>query len=81
MKACFLLSDGQTRLTVTDGRPRPSLTVEGPHGEDRVVTYGILDGDSFIYPNGARFHWDDEKAWWTGKAVSVGITAHRVDCG
>ncbi len=75
----FLLSDGQTRLTLRDGRPAPSLTVEGPQGEDKVVTYGILEGQCFVYPQGARFHWDETRGWWTGNALSAGETATRVD--
>jgi hypothetical protein len=81
MTACFLLDDdGTTRITVRDGRPRPSLTVEGPAGEDKVVTYGILDGRCFVYPHGARFHWDEQRGWWSGNAVSKGETATRVAC-
>lgn len=80
MTACFLLDDGETRITVTDGAPRPSHTVEGPHGEDRVVAYGILQRQTFVYVTGSRFHWDDRRGWWSGNAVSVGVEATRVPC-
>ncbi len=74
----FVLDDGVTTLTVSNGPPAPSLTVEGPPGTEKVVTYGILEDSAFVYANGARMHWDDTHAWWTGKALMVGETAARV---
>lgn len=77
---CFQL--GETRITVSAGEPRPSLTIVGPGGDaERVVVYGVLEGSSFTYPNGTRFEWDETQGWWKGqKALMDGERADRVAC-
>ncbi len=73
----FIL-DGDTLLRIADGPPMPSLTITGLDGSDPVITFGLIEGNVFVYPGGARLHWDAERAWWTGPSLMVGSIAIAV---
>jgi len=60
--------------------PYPSLTIQGPNGEDPVTVYGTFEDDSFIYPDGHRLFFNATRAWGEEGSLIEGIEAAKVSC-
>jgi len=62
------------------GRPQPNLKITGPNDEDPVVVYGIIEDGAFIYPDGHKMHFDEERAWGSEGSFIEGIEALAIEC-
>ncbi len=69
-----------TRLILEENPSQPKLTVTDPVGGEDVEGFGTLEDGVFVFPDGTRLNYNDEKAWYTNSDFVAGIEATAVTC-
>lgn len=63
-----------------EGTPQPNLKITGPNDEDPVVVYGPIENGYFLYPDGHKMYFDEERAWGSEGSLIEDIEALAIEC-
>ena len=86
MKRCFSKKDGERDviLVIEDGQPQPSITVyerlEGKDLAPPMKTYGRLEPGAFVYADGTRLVFDDQRLTWPENSLLAGAVYPASAC-
>ena len=81
-KSCYKLLDDPdgTMLILEEINSIPTLTITDPIGGEPVVATGEFRDGAFIFPDGTKLYFNDEKAWYEGVELVDGIQGKSVAC-
>ena len=81
-KVCYELIDDPdgTTLILEEIESVPTLTITDPVGGEPAVGTGEIQDGAYIFPDGTKLHFNDEKAWYEGVELVDGLEAKAVEC-